>query len=315
MLDSVAKGDQLVERARRVPPSQVLGVGADRRRSALGVSRSTSASSAAASYRAVFTRARRQLKADTSHPAARAPNAFASTSVVPEPRTGPRRGRPRPRSGGGTSRRAAARTCRGTGAGDGRASSARAREVSLRPRQLEVELGVEGRLAAHAGDVRHGLPRPCRRYDAAHACDPSMHFSGVPLFTGLEKKELDRLAHQMRERVFAEGATVVVEGETGAGFFVIGERQRDGQRRRRGQGDARAGRSFRRGRADRRGPPLGVDHGGHRPRCYGLTPWEFARSSRSIPPSPGRSCKRWHGVCAPHTAENPCQNDRLVRSF
>jgi hypothetical protein len=30
----------------------------------------------------------RQLKADTSQPAARAPNAFASTSVVPEPANG-----------------------------------------------------------------------------------------------------------------------------------------------------------------------------------------------------------------------------------
>jgi CRP-like cAMP-binding protein len=43
----------------------------------------------------------------------------------------------------------------------------------------------------------------------------------VPLFAGLERKELEHLANSMKERVFAEGQEVTTEGEHGVGFFVI----------------------------------------------------------------------------------------------
>jgi CRP-like cAMP-binding protein len=43
----------------------------------------------------------------------------------------------------------------------------------------------------------------------------------VPLFAGVRRKELDRLAKVMKERTFAEGEQVTVEGRTGVGFFVI----------------------------------------------------------------------------------------------
>ena len=43
----------------------------------------------------------------------------------------------------------------------------------------------------------------------------------VPLFAGVRRKELDRLAKVMRERTFAEGEEVTVEGHSGVGFFVI----------------------------------------------------------------------------------------------
>ena len=43
----------------------------------------------------------------------------------------------------------------------------------------------------------------------------------VPLFEGLEKRELKRLADAFKDRRFAAGQTVAKEGETGAGFFVI----------------------------------------------------------------------------------------------
>jgi CRP/FNR family transcriptional regulator, cyclic AMP receptor protein len=45
----------------------------------------------------------------------------------------------------------------------------------------------------------------------------------VPLFSGLDDRELDRLADRFQERTFPEGATVVQEGTTGTSFFVIGE--------------------------------------------------------------------------------------------
>jgi CRP/FNR family transcriptional regulator len=45
----------------------------------------------------------------------------------------------------------------------------------------------------------------------------------VPLFAGIEQRDLERLARLFRERRFKEGSTVTVEGEPGVGFFVITE--------------------------------------------------------------------------------------------
>ncbi len=43
----------------------------------------------------------------------------------------------------------------------------------------------------------------------------------VPLFADLERRELDQVAASLRERRFASGETVLTEGRTGVGFFVI----------------------------------------------------------------------------------------------
>jgi CRP-like cAMP-binding protein len=43
----------------------------------------------------------------------------------------------------------------------------------------------------------------------------------VPLFAGLDQKELERLSGSFKERTFPAGETVATEGEGGAGFFVI----------------------------------------------------------------------------------------------
>jgi CRP-like cAMP-binding protein len=43
----------------------------------------------------------------------------------------------------------------------------------------------------------------------------------VPLFAGIERGELARLANLMRESRFAEGEAITTEGESGVGFFVI----------------------------------------------------------------------------------------------
>jgi CRP-like cAMP-binding protein len=43
----------------------------------------------------------------------------------------------------------------------------------------------------------------------------------VPLFAGLDDRELSTIAAQMRERRFAAGDTVTEEGAGGAGFFVV----------------------------------------------------------------------------------------------
>ena len=64
----------------------------------------------------------------------------------------------------------------------------------------------------------------------------------VPLFAGLDRRELEQLAGSMKERSFSPGQEIAREGEGGVGFFVI----RDGnakvtvhgeERRRLGPGD------------------------------------------------------------------------------
>jgi CRP/FNR family cyclic AMP-dependent transcriptional regulator len=45
----------------------------------------------------------------------------------------------------------------------------------------------------------------------------------VPLFAGLERRELQSIASSMKERTFSAGSTVTEEGRSGAGFFVIAD--------------------------------------------------------------------------------------------
>jgi CRP/FNR family transcriptional regulator, cyclic AMP receptor protein len=45
----------------------------------------------------------------------------------------------------------------------------------------------------------------------------------VPLLSGCDAKELERLADRFQERSFPEGATVVEEGSTGTSFYVVAE--------------------------------------------------------------------------------------------
>ncbi len=53
----------------------------------------------------------------------------------------------------------------------------------------------------------------------------------VPLFHGLNDKQLKALANNFTERTFREGQELTAEGQGGAGFFVI--ESGDGPRHRR----------------------------------------------------------------------------------
>ena len=65
---------------------------------------------------------------------------------------------------------------------------------------------------------RHGAVYNC----AVAKASPEM-LASVPLFAGLDKRELEHIAGSMRERRFDVGDTVTQEGAGGAGFFVIEE--------------------------------------------------------------------------------------------
>ena len=97
----------------------------------------------------------------------------------------------------------------------------------------------------------------------------------VPLFSDLDRKELERIAASMKERTFSSGDTVTTEGQSGVGFFVIesgdakvtvgGE-----ERRRLGPGDYFGEVALLNESARTATITAESDL-----KCYGLTSWEF----------------------------------------
>jgi len=97
----------------------------------------------------------------------------------------------------------------------------------------------------------------------------------IPLFSDLERKELQTLAQSFKERTFEAGSNVATEGSGGVGFFVIGE----GEAGVTVHGEERAtlgpGQYF--------GEVALIDEGSRTATivaktdltCYGLTAWEF----------------------------------------
>src|SRR5919206_4780048 len=97
----------------------------------------------------------------------------------------------------------------------------------------------------------------------------------VPLFEGLERRELEAIANTMRERTFAAGQTVTQEGAGGAGFFIVadgeGEVTVHGERRGSiGPGDYFGEIALLTG-SDRTATITATTE----MRCYGMTPWDF----------------------------------------
>ena len=97
----------------------------------------------------------------------------------------------------------------------------------------------------------------------------------VPLFAGLDDRELEQIAGTMRERRFSSGDTVTEEGAGGAGFFIVEEGSADvsvdGERR----GSIGAGDYF---------GEIALLTGSDRTAtitatsdmvCWGMTPWDF----------------------------------------
>jgi CRP-like cAMP-binding protein len=97
----------------------------------------------------------------------------------------------------------------------------------------------------------------------------------IPLFSGLEGRELQTLAQSFKERTFEAGHNVATEGTGGVGFFIIGE----GEAAVTVHGEERAtlgpGQYF--------GEVALIDEGARSATivaktdltCYGLTAWEF----------------------------------------
>ena len=97
----------------------------------------------------------------------------------------------------------------------------------------------------------------------------------VPIFQGLDRRELERIAASMKPRTFRAGDTVTSEGQGGVGFFVI----EDGKakvtvggedRRTLGAGDYFGEVAL---LTDR--PRTATITAETELRCYGMTSWDF----------------------------------------
>ena len=97
----------------------------------------------------------------------------------------------------------------------------------------------------------------------------------VPLFSDLDKSEMQGLASSMKERTFDEGDTIASEGQSGIGFFIIDE----------GEAAVSVGGEDRAtlGHGDYFGEIALIDDGARTAtikaktplKCYGITSWEF----------------------------------------
>jgi CRP/FNR family cyclic AMP-dependent transcriptional regulator len=97
----------------------------------------------------------------------------------------------------------------------------------------------------------------------------------VPIFEGLDKRELERIAASMKQRTFQAGDKVTTEGQGGVGFFVIedGEAKvtiHGDERRRLGPGDYFGEVAL---LTDR--PRTATITAESDLRCYGMTSWDF----------------------------------------
>jgi CRP/FNR family cyclic AMP-dependent transcriptional regulator len=97
----------------------------------------------------------------------------------------------------------------------------------------------------------------------------------VPIFSDLDRKELERIAQSMKERTFRAGDSVTTEGQSGVGFFIIesGEAKvtvGGEERRRLGPGDYFGEVALLNESARTATITAESDL-----KCYGLTSWEF----------------------------------------
>jgi CRP/FNR family transcriptional regulator, cyclic AMP receptor protein len=97
----------------------------------------------------------------------------------------------------------------------------------------------------------------------------------VPLFAGLNDKELDEIASSMRERRFKAGDTVTQEGAGGVGFFIVEEGQADVTVGGETKGTVGPGDYFGEIALINESPRTATLTASTDMLCYGMTPWDF----------------------------------------
>jgi len=112
-------------------------------------------------------------------------------------------------------------------------------------------------------------------YNSAVAGASTEVLKKVPLFSGLDNRELQQIANSMRERRVAAGDVVLEQGAGGAGFFVVDEGEADVSVDGSSVGTVGPGDYF---------GEIALLTGSDRTAtvtartdmvCYGMTPWDF----------------------------------------
>jgi CRP/FNR family transcriptional regulator len=97
----------------------------------------------------------------------------------------------------------------------------------------------------------------------------------VPLFSGLDQKELQAVAVSMRERKFRAGDTVTQEGAGGVGFFVVESGEADVNVGGEAKGTVGPGDYFGEIALINESPRTATLTARTDMICYGMTPWDF----------------------------------------
>ena len=97
----------------------------------------------------------------------------------------------------------------------------------------------------------------------------------VPLFSGLDDKELKEVASSMRERKFRAGDTVTQEGAGGVGFFVVESGEADVNVGGEAKGSVGPGDYFGEIALINESPRTATLTARTDMICYGMTPWDF----------------------------------------
>ena len=97
----------------------------------------------------------------------------------------------------------------------------------------------------------------------------------VPLFAGLDDKELQQIASSMRERRYKAGDTVTQEGAGGVGFFVVEQGQADVSIGGESKGSVGPGDYFGEIALINESPRTATLTARTDMLCYGMTPWDF----------------------------------------
>ena len=112
-------------------------------------------------------------------------------------------------------------------------------------------------------------------YNCAVATGPVDTLKKVPLFAGLDDRELQQIASSMRERRFKAGDTVTQEGAGGVGFFVVQEGEADVQVGGESKGSVGPGDYFGEIALINESPRTATLTARTDMVCYGMTPWDF----------------------------------------
>jgi CRP/FNR family transcriptional regulator len=97
----------------------------------------------------------------------------------------------------------------------------------------------------------------------------------VPLFSGLDDKELKEIASSMRERKFRAGDTVTQEGAGGVGFFVVESGEAEVNVGGEAKGSVGPGDYFGEIALINESPRTATLTARTDMICYGMTPWDF----------------------------------------